>query len=66
MRVVTKVCRVCNKKFIIPLSEEEESKLFIFPAQEVLPWLEPNIRELFITGMCGECFDNMIGHEDDN
>lgn len=31
--------------------------------QDAMGYLDPDIRELMISGVCGECFDRMFGEE---
>ena len=34
--------------------------------QDIIPQVSPDIREMFISGMCGKCWDKMFeGFEDD-
>ena len=33
--------------------------------QNAMPYLEVDERELLISGICGECFDNMFPNEDE-
>lgn len=62
---VTKKCCKCGKEFDFYLTEFEileidEGKNNI---QYILPTLTPDERELFISGMCGKCFDEIFSGE---
>lgn len=35
-------------------------------AQEAFPYLEPSQREVLISGVCPDCWNNMFGSEDDS
>lgn len=35
-----------------------------YPIQQIIPNVSPDIREMFITGWCGKCWDAMLGNEE--
>lgn len=61
MKHIRKICQVCLREIDISVTEDQYNELMSRrrrPIQEILPDVSPNIRELFITGMCGFCSDN--------
>lgn len=54
-------CISCSKKETVKVTTEQFRKMQDGTyVQSVLPNLSPDTRELFISGLCGECFDNMF------
>ena len=56
-------CVNCKNVVDIPVTEEQiqtwkDSKQFI---QDYFPELSPDHREMFLSGYCGKCFDNLGG-----
>ncbi len=66
MRCIEVECIECGRTSSIPLSEEQEilwkSGAHI---QNVAPNLSSGQRELLISRICGECFDEMFKEEDE-
>jgi len=65
--VVTSLpCPTCEESISIEIASE---KLFLYNqggyAQDVLDGFEPDTRERFITGTCGDCWNAMFGGADD-
>ena len=60
-------CRICGDAHTIMADEKDvchwQEGMLI---QEALPYLTLDERELFISGTCGTCFDNMFPPEVDN
>lgn len=57
-----KECVMCKEKTTITLTLKEaerisEGKELI---QNIVPNMAPELREMFISGVCGKCFDNMF------
>jgi len=59
-------CPTCEDVITIQIAPE---KLFLYNqggyAQDVLDGFEPDTRERFITGTCGDCWNAMFGGADD-
>ena len=60
-------CKFCGKEVTV---QAEEEKFLRFDAgahvQDVFPDLRANYRELMISGICGECFDQIFENDDDD
>lgn len=58
---ITVVCDRCNRKFEIPATEEQladwRSGTVI---QKAMPEVDAFQRELLISGICGDCFDDIF------
>lgn len=67
---VSKKCWHCGKVFDFYLTGEQIWELDKGDKniQDILIGMTPGDRELFISGICGKCFDEMFleGDEDDN
>ena len=69
--VIYKVpCKFCGKDKIIKLTEEEYENLGRYNRgeghiQDLLPNLSANDREMFISGMCSECWDETFSGEEE-
>ncbi len=66
MRVtVETICPVCGKLSWVVV---EESDLFAWQngalVQDAFPYLSAEERELFISGICSDCWDRMFGAEE--
>lgn len=60
-------CRFCGKEITIQADEEKFARLDSGAhVQDMFPDLNPNYRELMISGICGECFDELFGGDEDN
>lgn len=59
-------CRKCNREVEVNVTVEEYTKwangAFI---QDAMPRLAPAHREMFISGFCGICWDEMFGGNDE-
>lgn len=65
-------CTRCQRIVRIPCSEESYVNAQFWnartdprPIQEVFPDMRPEHREMFITGLCPECWDKMFGYEEE-
>lgn len=60
-------CKFCGKEVTV---QAEEEKFLRFDAgthaQDVFPDLGVNYRELMISGICGECFDQIFENDDED
>lgn len=60
-------CKFCGKEVTV---QAEEEKFLRFDAgahvQDVFPDLRVNYRELMISGICGECFDQIFENDEDD
>ena len=60
------ICRFCGKEVTVQAEEEKFSRLDAGAhVQDVFPDLGVNYRELMISGICGECFDQIFENDDD-
>lgn len=57
-------CTACDRTFTIPCTDEQyktwRGGVLI---QRAMPDVPPDLRELLISGTCGECFDQMFPAE---
>lgn len=59
-------CRFCGKEITVQAEEEKFVRLDSgVHVQDVFPDLSPNYRELMISGICGECFDQIFENDED-
>ena len=59
-------CRFCGKEITVQAEEEKFSRLDAGAhVQDVFPDLGVNYRELMISGICGECFDQIFENDDE-
>lgn len=60
-----KVCLTCGKKVVIPVTSEKffELEAKADKIQNIAPDLAPEYREMFVSGICPDCWDVMIGDE---
>lgn len=63
---VKKVCRQCNKLIAMKVNLEDfaawNQGVYV---QKAMPYLSTDERELLISGICGACFDNNFGDEEE-
>ena len=61
-------CGFCNTEYKVEMTESQFNEL-MSPhrrhIQDIIPELAPEIRELFISGMCPKCWDKLFGSEED-
>lgn len=57
-------CTECGGRFEIPCTPKQyeclDNRTDVI--QKIFPKLSPDIRELFVSGMCGVCFDGTTGY----
>ena len=60
------MCVQCGRQFTIPLTKDKLARIRKGEEciQNIIPEVEPGIRELFISGICPSCWDEMFGEED--
>ena len=59
-------CKFCGKEVTVQAEEEKFSRLDAGAhVQDVFPDLGVNYRELMISGICGECFDQIFENDDE-
>ena len=58
-------CVSCGKVYHIDMTQEQYDRLLERKEciQDILPEVEPGIRELVISGICPECWNNMFKEE---
>ena len=42
---------------VVPEKDYEDWESGRVPIQNAMPYLDPNVREIFLSGWCGKCFD---------
>jgi hypothetical protein len=68
MFYVVTACQFCNHTKQISLTMDQfkrwgEWKQGGGAIQDLLPDLSPEIRELFVSGMCPDCWNKLVGEE---
>ena len=63
-------CKFCNKNVVIKLTSEQYKNLGRYNRgeghiQDLLPELSADDREMFVSGMCPECWDKTFSGEED-
>jgi hypothetical protein len=57
-------CKICKEDQVIRISEADLKKWQDGElVQNAFPYLSADQRELFITGFCGKCYDNLFKEE---
>lgn len=66
MTIISKLCDECERSIDLEVHVNDYRKYlggaFV---QDAFPYLSEGDRELLISGICGECFDNMFGNFDE-
>lgn len=58
------VCRMCKATYQVEVSAEKVAAWLNGELiQSAMPHLEAPTRELFISGTCGKCWDNLFGED---
>ena len=61
-------CGFCHTKYEVEMTESQFNEL-MSPhrrhIQDIIPELAPEMRELFISGMCPKCWDKLFSFEDE-
>lgn len=65
--IYTRFCRSCKKQVDIEMSLEQlrELSIGIKKIQEIFPEKTSGEREILISGICGECFDDLFSDENE-
>lgn len=65
---VSATCIECNKSFTVPMTREQHRRLLENEGniQDILPEVSEDLRELLISGQCGECFDRLFSEDERN
>ena len=65
---VTVPCSFCNAKYAIKMTAAQFNELqspHRRHIQDIIPELAPEMRELFISGMCPKCWDKLFSFENE-
>jgi hypothetical protein len=62
---ITKTCIDCGKDTVMMVDPSDLARLDSEHIQNVMPYLTDGERELFISGICGSCFDALFSEEGD-
>lgn len=64
-------CRLCNRVESVDLTENQfikfqmwEQRLILI--QDAIPEVAPELREMFVSGTCPKCWDEMFGGDEDD
>lgn len=61
----TVTCQACQESFVVPATDDQiKAWQAGMPAQKAMPQLSPSERELFISGTCGACFNEMFAEDE--
>lgn len=65
--IYTRFCRSCKKQVDIEMSLEQLKELThgVKNIQEIFPTHTPEQREILISGICGDCFDQLFPVEEE-
>lgn len=61
-------CSFCGSEHVIEMTMAQFNELQSSNRrhiQDIIPELAPEMRELFISGMCPKCWDKLFGFEDE-
>ena len=65
---VTVPCSFCNAKYAIEMTAAQFNELqspHRRHIQDIIPELAPEMRELFISGMCPKCWDKLFSFKNE-
>lgn len=67
---MTRTCIKCRKEIEIPCNDETFRALVNWrrdarSIQDIAPSLSPDYREMFVSGICPKCWDELFGEEED-
>lgn len=64
----TFICNRCGKKIPITGSKEQWDEYYSRARniQDIFPELSPDDREVLLSGICGECFSDYLGGQNEN
>ena len=58
---ISMTCRQCVKEYVMRVSQTDlENRNKGMLVQDAFPYLSADMREMFITGICGKCYDAMF------
>ena len=64
--ILSVTCPLCGKKTLIEVKREDLMKWEHGEnVQTTFPYLSPAEREMFITGICDDCWTDMFGKEEE-
>lgn len=65
--IYTRFCRSCKKRVDIEMSLEQLKELTygVKNIQEIFPTHTPEQREILISGICGDCFNELFSVEEE-
>ena len=66
---VTVPCSFCDSEYVIEMTMTQFIELqspHRRHIQDIIPELAPEMRELFISGMCPKCWDKLFSFEDED
>ena len=60
--VVIAQCSMCEQVHYIVVPKRDYTRWMRGKAviQDAMPYMHPDVRELMLSGVCGECFDKMF------
>jgi hypothetical protein len=60
-------CTKCGKEYTIEATDKQLKMLHSgeYHIQDIFPDISPDIREIFISGICGKCFDEIFKDEEE-
>ena len=59
-------CKFCNDTYKFVGVSDDEGYDVSRNIQDIFPNLEPEYRELFVSGICPKCWDKMFGEENED
>ena len=62
-------CGFCHTEYKVEMTESQFNELMAphrRHIQDIIPELSPEMRELFISGMCPKCWDKLFSFEDED
>lgn len=64
--VISKSCKKCSREFLFDVPQKDLEKFMAgMYIQRAFPYLKPEQRELFLSGYCSDCWDELFKEEDD-
>ena len=66
MKILNCTCAYCSKNYSMPVFKKdlEKYKEGVCNIQECFPYISPEYRELLISGICPECWNNLYNEEE--
>ena len=55
-------CTDCHEPYEVKMTEAQYHRILIGDGciQNIIPEVSPDLRELFVSGMCGKCWDKLF------